>query len=540
MFWKKSKDKDKSSGTSTTTVYRTDGDMTSAGRAITSFESKYKSSGNSSSSKTKITYSSKQTISQKQEFSSHITRTFKEIGPTTGGSALSSMDPSKKWTTTSTSGSINGSQTKQMTIFSRQKTEPSIVVKRIDATPFNPKYESPYRNANFPPVRAPLLPGSSSNSSVTTVTTTYQSPYRAKSSAATSSLRETKTAPKYVPGKSLSESSTTSGLFSLSPKPKTSIWNPMSSIENPKPTANPTFNRIIVSQPKITNPISSSGSTSLTSGGGVGTVGGVLPKASSSSSSIFGIRSPQTSSSVVKPSPALSSKITVPTVSPVNKKRLSPGVVHIFHNDKFDSPDKEFRIGSIEDVRLLKKTFQGFKMQVNLYENCTVKQVEDKVRKIELKDYANASCIVIVILTHGTRYETVAAKDGSYSIDDTVLFPILRNRSLRSKPKLLFIQACKGSMEPGKFHKDAIQPNGPPDEILKCYSTFEGYVAYRTEKGSLFIQSLCELLQEHGKTSNIKDIMDMVIRNVKIKSGNVQIPSYETTLTEPYVFGDYI
>ncbi|XP_055854572.1 caspase-like [Episyrphus balteatus] len=522
MFWKKSKDKDKSKNT-TTTIYRTDGGFqTSSGSAITSFESKYKSTANSSSTKTKITISSSQTISQKQEFSSQITRTLRELEPKSGGSALSLMDSSSKW------GAGAGAVSKQKAILPpRQKTEPSIV-RRIDATPFSSKYESPYRNANLPTLRTPLLPAGSS-SSVTTVTTTYQSPYRATS--VTSSMREKKTSSSSSPfGPAKSINTTSKGLFSSSPKTKTTstIWNPMSSIENAKPTSNPTWNKVSILTPKSSNTSSSPGPMTFTA-----------KPTSSYPVSFTSNPQPQPSTSLLKTSvlPSLTQTTSAPSVV---KKKQSPGVVHIFHNDKFDSPDKEFRIGSIEDVRLLKKTFQAFKMQVNLYENLTVKQVEDKVRKIELKDYANASCIVVVILTHGTRYETVAAKDGSYSIDDTVLFPILRNRSLRSKPKLLFIQACKGSMEPGKFHKDAIQPNGTPDEILKCYSTFEGYVAYRTEKGSLFIQSLCELLQTHGKTKNIKDIMDMVIRNVKIKSGSVQIPSYETTLTEPYVFGDFI
>ncbi|XP_055906290.1 uncharacterized protein LOC129941627 [Eupeodes corollae] len=534
MFWKKSKDKDKSKST-TTTFYKTDGEIKSlsSGSAITSFESKFKSSANSSSSKTKITISSSQTISQKQVFSSsQASRTLKElIGPiSSGGSALSLMD-SSKWP--NSGSSVN--QTNKSVFMSRQKTEPSIV-RRIDATPFNTKYESPYRNSNLPPLRTPMLPGSSS---VTTVTTTYQSPYRATS--VTSSMREKKTSSSVLsPSKKVT--TTSSGLFSSSlsssPKTKTSstIWNPMSSIENAKPASNPTWNKISIMQPKSSNPPSSSLASSTTF------ANSLQPKTSYLSPSTNNRQPSTSSSSLIKPSLSPSLPPTKTTSAPTGavKKKQSPGVVYIFHNDKFDSPDKEFRIGSIEDVHILKKTFQAFKMQINLYENLTVRQVEDKVRKIELKDYGNASCIVIVILTHGTRFETVAAKDGSYSIDDTVLFPILRNRSLRSKPKLLFIQACKGSMEPGKFHKDAIQTNGPPDEILKCYSTFEGYVAYRTEKGSLFIQSLCELLQTHGKSKNIKDIMDMVIRNVKIKSGSVQIPSYETTLTEPYIFGDFI
>lgn len=95
---------------------------------------------------------------------------------------------------------------------------------------------------------------------------------------------------------------------------------------------------------------------------------------------------------------------------------------------------------------------------------------------VQNKDFSDHACLVIVILSHGTRHEEIAAKDGHYSIDDHVLFPILRNSTLNDKPKLFFIQACKGSMESNGYFKDAIpfSPPGSANEILKCYSTFEG------------------------------------------------------------------
>lgn len=76
---------------------------------------------------------------------------------------------------------------------------------------------------------------------------------------------------------------------------------------------------------------------------------------------------------------------------------------------------------------------------------------------MEQKNLEDRSALVLVILSHGQRYESIAAKDGNYKLDDDIVFPILRNQSLDDKPKILFVQACKGSREMGKFKTDAIK-----------------------------------------------------------------------------------
>lgn len=137
---------------------------------------------------------------------------------------------------------------------------------------------------------------------------------------------------------------------------------------------------------------------------------------------------------------------------------------------------------------------------------------------METKDFGDKSALVLVFLSHGTRNDRLAAKDDDYSLDYDVVFPILRNRTLKDKPKMLFVQACKGANELGGFMTDAAQPNGSPNEILKCYSTYEGYVSYRTEDGTPFIQTLCEALDSSGKTSDIDAIMTNVRRVVKLQT----------------------
>lgn len=110
--------------------------------------------------------------------------------------------------------------------------------------------------------------------------------------------------------------------------------------------------------------------------------------------------------------------------------------------------------------------------------NNTVFMFYISIYQVQNKDFSGYACLIIVILSHGSRHEEIAAKDGHYSIDDDMLFPILKNRSLNDKPKLFFIQACKGSMETLGPYKDAVpfQAVGNASEILKCYSTFEGMV----------------------------------------------------------------
>lgn len=86
----------------------------------------------------------------------------------------------------------------------------------------------------------------------------------------------------------------------------------------------------------------------------------------------------------------------------------------------------------------------------------------------------------------------ISAKDELYSIDDDVLFPMVRNDTLRGKPKIILVQACKGDKEIEIF-ADSIKssPGGNPDEILKFYSTFEGKVSSFTIASVMIYIFLC-------------------------------------------------
>ncbi|XP_017960008.1 mucin-5AC [Drosophila navojoa] len=229
----------------------------------------------------------------------------------------------------------------------------------------------------------------------------------------------------------------------------------------------------------------------------------------------------------------------IPKVKPVPKKKLKPAEVIIFNNERFDNSN-EFRSGSAKDVESLEKTFGTLlKCKVKTVTNPTVNDIRNTVEKLEQKSFEDRSALVLVILSHGQRYETIAAKDGDYKLDDDIIFPILRNQTLTNKPKILFVQACKGSRELGKFKTDAIKPHGNPSEILKCYSTYEGYVSYRLDTGTPFIQILCDTLKTKPNV-DIEAIMKDVMNLVKSYTQGSQVPSVTSTMTTKYVFGDYV
>ncbi|KAH8267360.1 hypothetical protein KR026_000210 [Drosophila bipectinata] len=344
------------------------------------------------------------------------------------------------------------------------------------------------------------------SSSFSASTPTYVSPYTKKPGlGAITYTSPYSKAPSVTPSTSASSSVTS---ISSSNKPAansfTSIFKP-SVKSTSKPTEAPPF---------------------VSLGNSNSSLGGTKPKASS----IFDAQG--------------SHKPTIPTAvatakPTVLKSKLKPARVYIFNNEKFDTKN-EFRAGSAQDVKALRNSFEQLKCKVEVITDANLVTVKKTVRMLETKDFADKSALVLVMLSHGTRHDRLAAKDDDYSLDDDVLFPILRNRTLKDKPKLLFVQACKGANELGGFMTDSAQPNGSPNEILKCYSTYEGYVSYRTEDGTPFIQTLCEALNRSGKTSDIDSIMMSVRRVVKTQTKDGQIPSVTSTLTNKYVFGDFI
>jgi hypothetical protein len=142
-------------------------------------------------------------------------------------------------------------------------------------------------------------------------------------------------------------------------------------------------------------------------------------------------------------------------------------------------------------------------------------------------------------MTHGKKEGKIFSSDGDFMVNDLwEHFIGLNCETLIGKPKLFFIQACRGSMtDPGLVYKPkprARALSAPSDmvdskmlrdgresfviptlaDLLVMYSTSEGFYSFRNpEEGSWFIQALCDELKESSH-EEIMTILTGVNRRV--------------------------
>ncbi|XP_023033626.1 caspase-like [Drosophila willistoni] len=220
------------------------------------------------------------------------------------------------------------------------------------------------------------------------------------------------------------------------------------------------------------------------------------------------------------------------------KKKLRPAKALIFNHQNFDNP-KYNRPGSRHDVNALNKVLKDkYKCDTDVIPDATVAEVKSVMDEMMKKNFEEHSALVTIVLSHGDQNETIMAKDGKYSLDKDILHPILKNQTLVDKPKIFFVQTCKGEIIGYRMDFPF-----SPSEVFIFYSSFEGYVSWINRNGSIFIQTLCEVLERDGETKDIDAIMGKVIatvKNTRIIQDEQQIPSVLTTLTQKYCFGDYM
>lgn len=134
----------------------------------------------------------------------------------------------------------------------------------------------------------------------------------------------------------------------------------------------------------------------------------------------------------------------------------------------------------------------------------------------DLGTTVDGDCFVCCVLSHGEKGGVCGSDGGVVSVDEIrEPFTGLYCRSLAGKPKLFFIQACRGGKNQLRVKVQADAPEDEESEMevdgddfditipadtdfLIARSTTDGHLSYRKpEEGSWFIQSLCRNLEKH-------------------------------------------
>lgn len=149
-------------------------------------------------------------------------------------------------------------------------------------------------------------------------------------------------------------------------------------------------------------------------------------------------------------------------------------------------------------------------------------------------DHSENDCLLVVIMTHGEKDGKLHASDTTFRTEKLwELFMGDNCKSLIGKPKIFFIQACRGT----KHDKGAFLPkmrstyavdSKTTSKSLVClpttadqlilYSTSEGFVSIRnTREGAWLIQELCHQLDTNF-SDDLLSILTIVSRKVAMKS----------------------
>lgn len=263
-----------------------------------------------------------------------------------------------------------------------------------------------------------------------------------------------------------------------------------------------------------------------------------------------------------KPNPLEAIPVTVQRYAThYNMNHPKRGYALIFNNKTFDSRRYSERTGTDVDAKNLEDTLAKLKFQVTRCNNLTAQDIKSKAREFSRMNYTDMDCVLVVILSHGLDFGKIMARDAEYKLDEiTQLFQPDQCPSLAGKPKLFFIQACRGELNNSgvavmsrSLKVIETDSAGTSEsftipmyaDYLMAFSTVPGHVSMRNiTDGSWFIQSVCSNLNEYADKEDLMGLLTFICQDVAMrfesentKLGRIkQMPCFVSTLMRKLLF----
>ncbi|XP_028398125.1 caspase-3-like [Dendronephthya gigantea] len=234
--------------------------------------------------------------------------------------------------------------------------------------------------------------------------------------------------------------------------------------------------------------------------------------------------------------------------------KIQQGFALIIHNHYFPKRQDCNREGSEKDVEAIQKFCEYAGIDVNKTsrstENLKATEIDSLCDEIAQRDFTRYDGFLCFILSHGDEDGIFGVDDNTISVQDMVT-KFKKCLTLVGKPKLFFIQACRGShKDSGMFIDSDSHPVNKPNplrlptdsDILIAHSTVEGLESYRCRKtGSWFIITLMQQLEMHAHHMHLMDILTLVnnlMAGFETDNDLKQMSCQMTTLTK-FVYFHY-
>ena len=192
------------------------------------------------------------------------------------------------------------------------------------------------------------------------------------------------------------------------------------------------------------------------------------------------------------------------------------------------------RHGSEVDVSRVKTLFAALDFSVRTEQDLSKQQLLDELGNIARRqDHSAYDCFVLWLMSHGRSGE-VFCSDGNTIPIQTLNNLFIECKTLSGKPKLFFIQACRGNEEdvgvkasPDSDISSLNQANRSYEstkvdsvipahsDFLYAFSTVDEYVSYRNEnEGSHYVRCFVKAFREHVAHEDILAILTVINHEV--------------------------
>uniref|UniRef100_A0A8D1LW07 Caspase-1 n=2 Tax=Sus scrofa TaxID=9823 RepID=A0A8D1LW07_PIG len=253
-------------------------------------------------------------------------------------------------------------------------------------------------------------------------------------------------------------------------------------------------------------------------------------------------------------------------IYPIMEKSIRTRLALIICNTEFENLPR--RDGADVDIRDMKILLEDLGYSVDVRENLTASDMAIELKAFAARpEHKSSDSTFLVLMSHGIQ-AGICGKKYSEEVPDVLevntIFQILNTLncpSLKDKPKVIIIQACRGEKQGVVWIKDSVGPSGnssllaaedfeydaikkahiEKDFIAFCSSTPDNVSWRHPLLGSLFIIKLIKILQEHAWSCDLEEIFRKVRFSFELADGRAQMPTAErVTLTRSfYLFPGY-
>ena len=246
------------------------------------------------------------------------------------------------------------------------------------------------------------------------------------------------------------------------------------------------------------------------------------------------------------------------SINPPYDMRHHPhGIAVIINNKKFEpstsNPDLKLskRVATDTDEKNLSRTFRFLGYNVEIYREPKAEEMVKIFKKIAGRS-AEHDSFVCCILSHG-KEDKIFASDSKLVDLEAIVSPLKSCKNLRGKPKMFFVQACRGKEgEKAKVDcgvklrvvTDSVSKNPSESDFFLSCATPPGYIAWHPaikddKKGTPYIKALCETFCKTAKHSNLEKMHKKINEEVskyESDAGCKQIPEVQHTLCKNVYF----